>query len=161
MGRIVDLLGEVAAAADEGHDGMVLDVEDRERLRDDWDDDDIDDALALVNQSYLNQAVVEIVDNLSSRLVETLGRYGAEDAFQEMVKKGATLDVAQVVHLVRVVGHVEDMLIDLRDDAPPDRSGFDELARRLKDLGIEREMLAGRRLEEKQADDDEDGPDEE
>ena len=39
MGRIVDLLGEVAAAADEGPEGLVLSVEDWERFRADWRDE--------------------------------------------------------------------------------------------------------------------------
>ena len=45
MGRIVDLCGEVAAAADEGGEGLVLSPEAWDRLREDWKDDEIEDAL--------------------------------------------------------------------------------------------------------------------
>ena len=44
MGRIVDLCGEVAAAADEGAEGLVLSPEAWDRLRGEWSDEDIEDA---------------------------------------------------------------------------------------------------------------------
>ena len=45
MGRIADLCGEVAAAAEEGRDGLVLSPEAWDRLRGEWSDADIEDAL--------------------------------------------------------------------------------------------------------------------
>ena len=49
MGRIVDLCGEIAANADEGPDGLVLPPDAWAKLRADWPDEDIEDALSLVN----------------------------------------------------------------------------------------------------------------
>ena len=49
MGRIVDLCGEIAAAAEEGPTGLVLPPDAWDRLRADWTDDDIEDELGLVN----------------------------------------------------------------------------------------------------------------
>ena len=48
MGRIVDLCGEIAAAAEEGPEGLVLAPDMWDRLRDEWNDEDIEDALGLV-----------------------------------------------------------------------------------------------------------------
>ena len=81
MGRIVDLCGEVAAAADEGPDGLVLPVEAWDQLRQDWSDEDIEDALGLVRESLLQSELVEAADSLSARLVELLGTWGAEAAW--------------------------------------------------------------------------------
>ena len=53
MGRIVDLCGEIAAAAEEGPEGLVLGPEMWDRLRDEWTDDDIEDALGLVRDSLM------------------------------------------------------------------------------------------------------------
>ena len=69
MGRIVDLCGEVAAAADEGPEGLILPLDAWDRLRDDWSDDDIEDALGLVKDSLLQSELVEAADSLSTRLV--------------------------------------------------------------------------------------------
>ena len=44
MGRIVELCGEVAAEAEEGPDGLILHPEAWERLRGEWQDEDIEDA---------------------------------------------------------------------------------------------------------------------
>src|SRR5438045_9517690 len=82
MGRIVDLLGEIAAAAEEGGEGLVLPTEAWERLRADWDDEEIDDALGLVHDSLLQADLVESADSLGARLVEVLGTFGQEAAVE-------------------------------------------------------------------------------
>ena len=79
MGRIVDLCGEVAAAADEGPEGLVLPVDAWDRLRDDWSDEDIEDALGFVRDSLLQTELVEAADSLSARLVELLGTWGERE----------------------------------------------------------------------------------
>ena len=127
MGRIVDLCGEVAAAAEEGPDGLILPPDVWERLRADWDDEDIDDALGLVHDSLLQAELVESADTLSARLVEVLGRFGDGDAFQKAAADNGALSFEAY-----------------REGAPPDRRGFDELQRRLADHGIEEEMEADR-----------------
>jgi len=76
MGRIVDLCGEVAAAADEGPDGLVLPAEAWGRLREGWSDEDIEDALGFVKDSLLQSELVEAADSLSARLVEVLSGLG-------------------------------------------------------------------------------------
>ena len=79
MGRIADLCGEVAAAAEEGPDGLVLPVEAWDRLRAEWSDEDIEDALAFVKDSLMQAELVEAADSLSARLVELLGSWGDAD----------------------------------------------------------------------------------
>ena len=69
MGRIVDLCGDVAAAADEGPEGLVLPLEAWDKLRDDWSDEEIEDALVLVKGLHLHSELVEAADSLSARLV--------------------------------------------------------------------------------------------
>ena len=59
MGRIVDLCGEIAAAADEGPEGMVLPPDAWQRLRQDWSDEDIEDAMGFVKDSILQAELVE------------------------------------------------------------------------------------------------------
>ena len=82
MGRIVDLFGEVAAEADEGADGLVLSPEAWDRLRGDWKDEDIEDALGLVHESLLQSELVEAADSLTARLLEILGVYGEPGALR-------------------------------------------------------------------------------
>ena len=124
MGRIVDLLGEVAAAADEGREGLVLSVEDWERFRADWRDEDIEDALSLVHDSLLQGELLEASDSLSARMLEVLGAFGDAASYSRAQAGDARLEV-------------------YRDGRPPDRRGFDELRRRLADHGIEDEMRGG------------------
>src|SRR5712691_7329960 len=66
MGRIVDLCGEIAAAAEEGAEGLILPPEVWDRLRADWDDEDIEDAMGLVQDSLLQAELVESADSASS-----------------------------------------------------------------------------------------------
>lgn len=140
MGRIVDLCGEVAAAAEEGTEGLVLPPEDWQRLRDDWSEEDIEDALGLVHDSLLQGELVEATDSLSSRLVEALGQLGEEQAFSAVAASDSGLSVETIGQLVRRINRVEEILEVYRDGKGPDRRGFDALARRLADFGIEAEM---------------------
>lgn len=144
MGRIVDLCGEVAAAADEGQDGsLVLPAEAWDKLRDDWSDEDIEDALGFVRDSLLQSELVEAADSLSARLVEVLGGWGEARAWTAAVEGHASLPLEVIGQLARRVDRVEEILEAYRDDRGPDRQGFDELRRRLMDQGIEEEMREG------------------
>jgi hypothetical protein len=140
MGRIVDLCGEVAAAADEGPEGLVLGAEAWDRLREDWDDEDIEDALGFVRDSLLQGELTEAADSLSARLVETLGVFGGAAAFEEAAAGKGRIDLETIAHLVRRVARLEEILETYREGTPPDRRGFDALQRRLADHGIEAEM---------------------
>jgi hypothetical protein len=153
MGRIVDLCGEVAAAADDGPDGLVLSVEAWDRLRADWSDEDIEDALAFVKDSLMQSELAEAADSLSARLVEILGTWGEAKAWASAVEGHASLSLDAIGQLARRVDRVEEVLAAYRDDKGPERRGFDELRRRLMDHGIEDEMEA-HRAEDAPAEDD-------
>jgi hypothetical protein len=140
MGRIVDLCGEVAAAADEGPEGLVLPLEAWDRLRDEWSDEDIEDALGLVKDSLLQSELVEAADSLSARLVELFGTWGEAGAWAAAVEGHASMPVAAIRQLAHRLDRLEEVLELFRDQAGPDRRGFDELQRRLLDLGIEVDM---------------------
>jgi hypothetical protein len=140
MGRIVDLCGEVAASADEGPEGLVLPIDAWDRLRDDWSDEDIEDALGLVRDSLLQTELVEAADSLSARLVELLGTWGEARAWASAVTGHASVPLDVIGQLARRVDRVEEVIEPLRDDEGPDRRGFDELRRRLIDRGIEEQM---------------------
>jgi hypothetical protein len=140
MGRIVDLCGEVAAAVDEGPEGFVLSPEAREQLLANWSEEDIDDALGLVTESILQSELVEAADNLSWRLVELLGAYGEQAAFEGAVAGHARLDIEAIDQLTRRLDRLEEILDIFRDEGSPDRQGLEALRKRLLDQGIEDEM---------------------
>jgi hypothetical protein len=140
MGRIVDLCSEIAEAAEEGPDGLVLPPDAWERLRTDWTDEDIEDALSLVHESLLQSELVDSADSLSARLLELLGSYGGSDGFQRLESGRAVLGLDEVGQLARRVARLEEVLESYRDSSPPDRRGFDALRGRLADHGIEEEM---------------------
>ena len=140
MGRIVDLCGEVAAAADEGPEGLILPIDAWDRLRDDWSDEDIEDALGLVKDSLLQSELVEAADSLSARLLELLGTWGEAKAWTAAVEGHASVPVAAIRQLAHRLDRLEEILELYRDQKGPDRRGFDELQRRLLDLGIEVDM---------------------
>ena len=144
MGRMVDLCGEVAAAADEGPDGLALSAEAWDRLRAEYSDEDIEDALAFVKDSLMQSELVEAADSLSARLVEVLGSWGDAKAWAAAVEGHASVPLDVIGQLARRVDRVEEILETFRDDKGPDRKGFDELRRRLMDHGIETEMESGR-----------------
>ena len=140
MGRIVDLCGNVAAAAEEGPDGLVLPIDAWDQLRQDWSDEDIEDALGLVRDSLLQTELAEAADSLSARLVELLGTWGDASAWARAVQGHVSVPLDVIGQLARRVDRVEEVLEAFRDDKGPDRRGFDELRRRLMDVGIEEEM---------------------
>jgi hypothetical protein len=140
MGRFVELCGEVAAAADEGPDGLVLPAESWDKLRQDWSDEDIEDALGFVRDSLLQTELVEAADSLSARLVDLLGAWGEPQAWARAVEGGASVPLEVIGQLARRVDRVEEILETYRDNEGPDRRGFDTLRRRLMDHGIEHEM---------------------
>jgi uncharacterized protein with von Willebrand factor type A (vWA) domain len=142
MGRIVDLCSEIAESAEEGLEGLVLPPDAWERLRGSFTDEEIDDALTLVQESLLHSELVETADSLSARLVDLLGAYGDAAAFHEVQSGRAVLDVDVVGQLARRVARLEEVLENYREGSPPDRTGFDALQRRLADHGIEEEMGA-------------------
>ena len=144
MGRILDLFGEVAAAADEGPGGVELSQEDRERLRDDWSDEDIDDALEMVKDNLLQGELVAAADSLSARLVEMLGAFGNQEAYEVAAEGKATISLLNIAHLARRVDRLEEILEVYRDGDNPDRRGFDELRQHILDHGIEEVTVLGR-----------------
>jgi hypothetical protein len=140
MGRIVDLCGDVAAAAEEGLEGLVLPLEAWDKLRDDWSDEEIEDALGLVKDSLLQSELVDAADSLSARLVELLGTWGEAKAWAAAVEGHAAIPVAAIRQLAHRLDRLEEILELYRDQKGPDRRGFDELQRRLMDQGIEKDM---------------------
>ena len=140
MGRIADLCGEIAAAADEGPEGLVLPPDAWDRLRHDWPDADIEDALSFVRDSLLQSELVEASDSLSARLVELLGTWGEAKAWVAAVEGHATVSIDVIRQLAHRLDRLEEILEHFRDAKGPDRRGFDQLQRRLMDQGIEDEM---------------------
>lgn len=140
MGRILELCAEIAAVAEEGEEGLVISPDAWDRFRQDWNDEDIEDALALVKDSLLQSELAEAADSLSARLVDVLGDYGTAPAFQAAVAGDARISVETLGHLARRVNRLEEVLEVFRDGKPPDRTGFDGLRRRLVDQGVETEM---------------------
>jgi predicted RecB family endonuclease len=140
MGRILDLLTEVAEWADEGPEDLALPPEAWDRLRTDWDEEDIEDALSLVRESLLHSDLVETADSLSCRLIEALGTLARPGALENAEAHGARLSWEVVSHLARRVDRLDEALQPLREGSPPDRRGFDALRARLADRGIEDAM---------------------
>jgi hypothetical protein len=140
MGRIVDLCGEIAAAAEEGPEGLVLAPDMWDRLRDEWNDEDIEDALGLVRDSLMLAELVESADSLSARLVEVLGSYGDVRSFKRLEEGEAVIGIDAVGQLARRVSRLEEILEAYRDGASPDRTEFLALQRRLAEYGIEDEL---------------------
>jgi hypothetical protein len=140
MGRFADLCGEVAAAADEGSDGLVLPPEAWDRLRGEWSDEDIEDALGFVRDSVLQTELVEAADSMSARLVELLGTWGEARAWTAAVEGQASISIDVIRQLAHRLDRLEEILELFRDQKGPDRRGFDALQRRLMDQGIEDEM---------------------
>jgi hypothetical protein len=144
MGRIVDLCSEIAESAEEGPEGLVLPPDVRERLRAEWSEEDVDDALGLVHESILHSDLVEYADSLSTRLLDLLGKYGEAAEFRKVETGAAVLTVEVLGQLARRVARLEEVLETYREGIPPDRRGFDALQGRLADHGIEEEMAADR-----------------
>jgi hypothetical protein len=144
MGRILDLCSEIAESGETGPEGLVLPPDVRERLRADWTDQDIEDALTLVHENLLHSELVDLADSLSARLLELLGSYGEAPAFDKLETGQAVLTVDVIGQLARRVARLEEVLESYHDRPAPDRRGFDALQRRLADHGIEDEMERSR-----------------
>ena len=142
MGRISDLCGEVAAAAEEGPEGLVLAPDMWDRLREEWTDDEIEDALSLVRDSLMLGELVESADSLSARLVEVLGSYGDARSFKKLEEGEAVIGIDAVGQLTRRVARLEEILEAYRDGASPDRAAFLTLQHKLAEYGIEDELDA-------------------
>lgn len=140
MGRIVDLCGEIAAESEEGPEGLVLSPDGWDRLRRDWSEEDIEDAMGLVRDSLLLGELVDASDSLSGRLIDVLGEFSEEAAFKQAAEGHATLSLEAIGHLARRVDRLEEILEAYREGKPPDRTNFDVLRRRLADHGIEEDM---------------------
>ena len=159
MGRIADLCSEIVEMAEEGPEGLVLSPDAWDRLRDEWTDEEIEDALGLVHDSQLLGALVESADSLSARLLDLLGAFGEAAAFRRAEAGEARLPLETIGQLVRRVDRLEGILEAYREGSPPDRRGFDALQRRLAVLGIESDGLDDHELP--RAADGEDGADDE
>ncbi len=142
MGRMLDLLTEVAEAIEEGPEGLTLPIGDRDRLSSasGWTDEDVEDAVALVRDNLLQGELVDSADTLSARLVEVLGSFGDEAAFQRAQAGQAFITLETIGQLARRVARLEEVLEVFREGSPPDRRGFDALTQRLANAGIEAEM---------------------
>ena len=147
MGRIVELCGEIAAEAEEGPEGLILHPEAWERLRADWPDEDIEDALGLVQDSLMQSELVESADSLSAHLLEVLGAFGEASAFRRAEAGQGVLSVDVIGQIARRVARLEEILEPYREGPPPDRRGFDALQQHLADHGMEEEMEQSRRAE--------------
>jgi hypothetical protein len=140
MGRIVELCGVIAESAEAGQEGLVLPPADWERLSQDFTDEEIEDALGLVNESLYHSELAEAADSLSSRLLEVLGSLGDAATFAKAEQAGARFTLDVIGQLARRVDRLEEVLEVFRDGGSPDRRGFEALKRRLADQGIEEDM---------------------
>lgn len=140
MGRIVELITDVAASADEEGANLTLPMGDFDRLRDDWGDDEIEDALALAQTAFHHEAVNEAADSLCARVIEVLGTFADEKRFASCAEPGAALPVESLANLARSVAYLEEALSLVRDAPPPDLALFNKLLERLANRGIEAEM---------------------
>jgi hypothetical protein len=140
MGRVADLLSAVAAAAEEGGEGLALRPEDRALLLEGWSESDLEDALSLVQDSLMLGELVEAADTVASRLMALLGAFGDAGAFEQARQQGGRVPLEVIAHLARNVDWLDEVLSVYRDEAGPDRSGFEALRQRLAEAGIEDEM---------------------
>jgi hypothetical protein len=141
MGRIVDLLTEIAAEAEEGVEGLTLSPDAWDRFRADWSEEDIEDALRLVRENLLQVELTDAADSLSARMVEVLGEFGGVAAYKAAAAGNARISLDVISQVVRRVDRLEEVLEVFREGAPPDRRGFDALQSHLANLGIEPEMI--------------------
>jgi hypothetical protein len=140
MGRIAELCSEIVEMAEEGVEGLVLSPDAWDRLRDDWTDEEIEDALGLVHDTQLLGDLVESADSLSARLLDLLGSFGDAAAFRRAEAGEARLPLETIGQLARRVARLEEILAGYREGSPPDRRGFDALQRRLADVGIDSDV---------------------
>lgn len=140
MGRLIELITDVAASADEEGTTLALSAGDFDRLRDDWGDDEIEDALLLAQNAFHHEAVAEAADSLSARVIEILGTFADEKRFAGSGEPDAVLPTETLAQLARSVSYLEEALSLVRDAPPPDNTLFSKLLERLANRGIEAEM---------------------
>jgi hypothetical protein len=141
VGRFADLCGEIASEADQGPDGLILPDETLARLREaGWADEDVSDALEFVHLTFIQNDLVDAADSLSARLVEILGAYAQDEAFNLAVAGQARLSIEVIDQLVRRVANLERVIGPLRESTPVDHTALDRLEGRLADRGIEEAM---------------------
>jgi hypothetical protein len=148
MGRFADLCGEVAASLEEGVEGLVLPPESWDRFRADWQEEDVEDAIALVQESLLQTELVDAADSLTARMLDLLAPYGTEAGFKKVEAGQATLTIEDVGQITRRVARLDDVLETFREHAPAENPDFETLRARLANHGIEEEMAADREAEE-------------
>ena len=136
----MDLITDVAASADEEGAKLSLPPGDFDRLRDDWGDDEIEDALALAQTAFHHEAVTEAADSLSARVLEILGTFADEKKFAKSMEPDAPVGAEALAQLARSVSYLEEALSLIRDSPPPDQTLFNQLLVRLANRGIEEEM---------------------
>lgn len=144
MGRIIELITDVAAAADEQGSKLSLPMEAWDQLRDDWGDDEIGDALTLAQATFEQQAVSDAADAVSARVIDILSAFADEKEFQKVVNGESAISLTALSSLMRGVDYLEEMLDVVRDAPGPERKDFDRLKKRMADVGIETEMAAGK-----------------
>ena len=106
-----------------GAEGLVLSPDVWDRLREEWKDEDIEDALGLVHDSLLQGELVESADSLSARLVEVLGAYGDAAPSREVeAGEAALIGSTCIGQLARRVARLEEVLEAYRDGRAPDRT---------------------------------------
>ena len=154
MGRIVDLCGEIAAESEEGPEGLILSPDAWDRLRHDWTEEDIEDAMGLVRDSMLLGELVDAADSLNTRLLDVLGDFGEAAAFTRAAEGNGVVSLEAIGQLARRVDRLEEILEVYREGKPPDRQGFNLLRHRLADHGIEAELEAADEREEYDGHDD-------
>jgi hypothetical protein len=151
MGRFADLCGEVAAALEEDPSGtnLTLPPEAWDRFRgSDWNEEDIEDAMGLVQESLMQDELVDAADSLSARMVEWLGSYGDPEVFKKVEAGAQGMALEDLGQITRRVARLEEALERYRDRQPPDNAGFETLRHRLANHGIEEEMQAPLIVEE-------------
>jgi hypothetical protein len=149
MGRFADLCGEVAAALEENASGtsLALPPEAWDRFRSDWSDEDIEDAIGLVQESLMQDELVDAADSLSARMVDWLSGFGEAQPWTDLEGGSGHLSLDVAGQLTRRVARLEEALARYRDAPAPASPGFESLRRRLADQGIEEEMETARALE--------------
>ena len=139
MGRVADLCGDVAAAAEEGPEGLVLPLEAWDKLRDEWWDEEIEDALGLVKDSCCNGT------RRGGRQPQRASRgaartWGEAKAWAAAVEGHAAIPLAAIRQLAHRLDRLEEILELYRDRKGPDHRRVDKLQRHLIDQGIEKDM---------------------
>jgi hypothetical protein len=149
MGRFADLCGEVAASLEEDATGtgLTLPPEAWDRFRANWSEEDVEDAMGLVQESLMQDELVDAADSLSARMVDWLGDLGDPETWKDLEGGKGHLSVDVAGQITRRVARLEEALSRYRDTLPPENPGFEALRRRLADHGIEEEMGTARHLE--------------